>query len=340
MKFNERLLELRKQKGWSQEELGYKINVSRQTISKWEAGQTTPELEKLRILAEIFEITVDELINGNEAIEENNIHLEKGSKICNRKKFKIILLSILAILVFYIVIIVFRLIVLNKINETILLEANGFFECYLDKRISAKENNINYQKQRTEYYYSNKYNDLENVVTHKIVFYEPGDMIDVEKEIYLDSQYNSVEKNKYNNVIEINLIDNTYEILNKYSFEDNINGIIAYEYSNYFNTLYGDGLLNYMKFNLPVAMDLRISISKTENGYLISNKEKNEIKREDYITVLIDKESKKVILEKTEFVDKDTSDFERTQYTLKYEKIINKEELTVPDLTNFILLEQ
>lgn len=63
MKFNERILDLRKKKGWSQEELGYKLDVSRQTISKWEAGQTTPELEKLRNLAKIFEISVDELIS-------------------------------------------------------------------------------------------------------------------------------------------------------------------------------------------------------------------------------------------------------------------------------------
>ena len=60
MRFNENLLNLRKQKGWSQEELGYKLNVSRQTVSKWEAGQTTPELEKLELLAKIINISIDE----------------------------------------------------------------------------------------------------------------------------------------------------------------------------------------------------------------------------------------------------------------------------------------
>ena len=46
MKFNEKLIELRKKEGLSQEQLGNKVNVSRQTLSKWELGETTPELEK------------------------------------------------------------------------------------------------------------------------------------------------------------------------------------------------------------------------------------------------------------------------------------------------------
>ena len=47
MNFAEHLMALRKQRGWSQEELGSQIGVTRQTVSKWEMGQSTPELEKL-----------------------------------------------------------------------------------------------------------------------------------------------------------------------------------------------------------------------------------------------------------------------------------------------------
>ena len=47
MEFNNRLYELRKQKGFSQEELANRLNVSRQTISKWEVGESTPDMEKL-----------------------------------------------------------------------------------------------------------------------------------------------------------------------------------------------------------------------------------------------------------------------------------------------------
>ena len=47
MKFNEKLIKLRKEQGLSQEELGEKLNVTRQTVSKWELGETTPEMSKL-----------------------------------------------------------------------------------------------------------------------------------------------------------------------------------------------------------------------------------------------------------------------------------------------------
>ena len=66
MEFREQLMELRKQRGWSQEQLGAKIGVTRQTVSKWETGDTTPELAKLIELSSLFEISVDQLIGIEE----------------------------------------------------------------------------------------------------------------------------------------------------------------------------------------------------------------------------------------------------------------------------------
>ena len=54
MKFNEKLIELRKQYGLSQQALGYELNVTRQTISKWELGVSTPEMDKLVELSKYF----------------------------------------------------------------------------------------------------------------------------------------------------------------------------------------------------------------------------------------------------------------------------------------------
>lgn len=73
MNFKEKLYELRRLKGISQEEIGEKINVSRQTISKWENGQTTPELEKLIELSKIFDIHIDELIGNDINNEKQDI---------------------------------------------------------------------------------------------------------------------------------------------------------------------------------------------------------------------------------------------------------------------------
>ena len=61
MKFNEKLLCIRKKKGLSQEELGMELQVSRQTISKWEAGQSYPDFQRLVMLSDYFDMTLDEL---------------------------------------------------------------------------------------------------------------------------------------------------------------------------------------------------------------------------------------------------------------------------------------
>ena len=62
MKFDENLRELRKEKGYSQEELAYKLNVTRQTVSKWENGSAMPDLKKLTELAEFFGVSMDTLL--------------------------------------------------------------------------------------------------------------------------------------------------------------------------------------------------------------------------------------------------------------------------------------
>ncbi len=66
MKFNEKLIKLRKAAALSQEELGNRLNVARQTVSKWELGETTPEMDKLEELSNIFEISIDELVKDDD----------------------------------------------------------------------------------------------------------------------------------------------------------------------------------------------------------------------------------------------------------------------------------
>lgn len=62
MNFGEKLYKLRKEKGFSQEELAAQLNSSRQAISKWENGQGFPETEKLLMLGNIFEVSIDYLL--------------------------------------------------------------------------------------------------------------------------------------------------------------------------------------------------------------------------------------------------------------------------------------
>ncbi len=68
MEFNEKLQELRKSKGLTQEELAEKLFVSRTAISKWESGRGYPSLDSLKEIARFFSVTIDDLICSDEMI--------------------------------------------------------------------------------------------------------------------------------------------------------------------------------------------------------------------------------------------------------------------------------
>lgn len=72
MTIADRIQSLRKQKGMSQEELADKIGVSRQAVSKWESEQSTPDLDKVVIMSELFEVTTDYLLKGIEPVAVND----------------------------------------------------------------------------------------------------------------------------------------------------------------------------------------------------------------------------------------------------------------------------
>lgn len=69
MEFNEKLQELRKQKGLTQEELAEALFVSRTAISKWESGRGYPNIDSLKAIAKFFGLTIDELLSSNELLE-------------------------------------------------------------------------------------------------------------------------------------------------------------------------------------------------------------------------------------------------------------------------------
>lgn len=66
MKFEEKILALRKSNNLTQEELAEKLNVSRQSVSKWESGQAVPDLDKILALSAVFNVTTDYLLKASE----------------------------------------------------------------------------------------------------------------------------------------------------------------------------------------------------------------------------------------------------------------------------------
>ena len=80
MEFNEKLQELRKNKGLTQEELAEVLFVSRTAISKWESGRGYPSIDSLKAIAKYFSVTIDELLSSGEVLniaEEDNKQKEK-----------------------------------------------------------------------------------------------------------------------------------------------------------------------------------------------------------------------------------------------------------------------
>lgn len=87
MNIGNKLAELRKMKGLSQEDVAFKLNVSRQTVSKWELGQSMPDFDKIKPLCDLYDISADELLTGkNSEKKDNNIQLENSNKESNYHK--------------------------------------------------------------------------------------------------------------------------------------------------------------------------------------------------------------------------------------------------------------
>lgn len=83
MEFNEKLQQLRKRKGLTQEELASQLYVSRTAISKWESGRGYPNIDSLKEISKFFSVSIDDLLSGNELLslaEEDR----KQKEMCTR----------------------------------------------------------------------------------------------------------------------------------------------------------------------------------------------------------------------------------------------------------------
>lgn len=81
MIFADKLIQLRKKAGWSQEELAEQMNVTRQSVSKWEGAQSVPDLEKMIRLSELFGVSTDYLLKGEIEDKECPISSDEVSKV-------------------------------------------------------------------------------------------------------------------------------------------------------------------------------------------------------------------------------------------------------------------
>ncbi len=112
MEIGKKIMELRKKSGLSQEELAEKIGVARQTISKWELGETSPDLRESKELSKIFNVSLDELTDN----DIKDILVEKTS---NTEKLAGLILKFIKVMVIFIIVLPILLVGLRIIFKNI-----------------------------------------------------------------------------------------------------------------------------------------------------------------------------------------------------------------------------
>jgi len=124
MEIGNKIMELRKKNGLSQEELAEKIGVARQTISKWELGETSPDLKQSKELSKIFKVSLDELTNNDikEVLVEKTSNTERLAGLI----LKLIKVAVVLVITFPIVLIILCILFKNvrKVNQGRLMESS------------------------------------------------------------------------------------------------------------------------------------------------------------------------------------------------------------------------
>lgn len=110
MNLPEKLTQLRKEKGLTQASLAETLNVSRQAISRWEVGTAVPSTDNLKVLSELYEVSVDYLLNdnadnsGNDTETSDHVSSGQDEQACS-KKYKHILVCVAALIIAIVIII-------------------------------------------------------------------------------------------------------------------------------------------------------------------------------------------------------------------------------------------
>lgn len=134
MSFGNNLVNLRKQKGWSQDELAANLNLSRQAISKWENDLSMPDVDNVKKISRVFSVGIDELLN-NEVPKDKAVALDIKKQDKKDKIINLIKTIILALVIIYFINVIYKF-------ASLLVIVNG---------VSAYQNLNNYHYTITTY---------------------------------------------------------------------------------------------------------------------------------------------------------------------------------------------
>lgn len=166
MSLGQRLIKLRKSKQLSQEEVAEKLNVTRQTISKWETDQSSPDFDKILPLCELFEISTDELLTGKkEKIkEQGEIILDTNENKKKRTMGLVISILLYVLSAVWIMISIPVLKINPVVGSAIFLLICGIATCILIyTRIMFKKEKTEEQKKKDKLY--KQIEDISGLIT-------------------------------------------------------------------------------------------------------------------------------------------------------------------------------
>ena len=118
MSLGNKILKLRKKEGLSQEELGNKINVTRQTISNWELDETSPNPEQLKRLSRELHVSIDELLDNdvNDLIIKKVSNTENNTKL-SLKLIKLLIIVVVSFILIFIILCITKIIIKNSVDK-------------------------------------------------------------------------------------------------------------------------------------------------------------------------------------------------------------------------------
>lgn len=312
MKFSDRLIELRKRKGWSQEDLAEKLEVSRQAVSKWETGESKPETNNLIKMSKLYNLTMEELLEGrdeNKVVEAKvvddadtsvvpkvestevkevpSINIIEVKTEVKKKSFirkhlrKIIAIVAVLLLIAYFGFSVYKFCILKEINDKF-NEYKNVENCYIERKeiVTNNETGTAYIL-NTRYWYKDKLVKIEEIKTENGITQTFCKYVNLnEEEIY--TLYENTKK-----IIKKNEIDK-YEALN----DGILPSIIGFNYYKEDIDIIKDSL-NILK-NIRAEGDKYIKKIKNgkENVKVIYNKD-NALT--DQLHTLNDKEETKIL---------------------------------------------
>ena len=151
MKLSDKIIQLRKSNGWSQEDLAEKLNVSRQAISRWEVATAQPDVTNILQLSKLFGVTTDYLLN-DEYESDNDLPKVKEVKSDGIHQIMIfmIVLEVMILIIQFIAIIILQNIFFGVLSFIPFAAIIGGFEYSYQKRKS--EANENAQASRKKFY--------------------------------------------------------------------------------------------------------------------------------------------------------------------------------------------